>query len=240
MIIYPAIDMRQGKCVRLLQGEANRETVYFNDPVSVAIRWEAEGAQWLHLVDLDGAMTANRQNRILAKQIIQRLNIPVQLGGGLRRMEDLEDIFSAGVSRAILGTAAVQDQKFLMAALERFEDKIVVGIDARDGQVATKGWQQLESLGVLGFAKSLAALGVRRLVYTDISRDGMLSGSNVTATRQVAEASGLAVIASGGVSSLDDLRQLKNLEACGVEGVIVGKALYEDKFTLAEALVSVK
>lgn len=240
MIIYPAIDMRQGKCVRLLQGEASRETVYFNDPVSVAIRWEAEGAQWLHLVDLDGAMTANRQNRALAKQIIQTLNIPVQLGGGLRRMEDLEDIFSVGVSRAILGTAAVEDQEFLMAALERFEDKIGVAIDARNGQVATKGWQQLESLGALGFAKSLAALGVRRLVYTDISRDGMLSGSNVNATRQVAEASGLAVIASGGVSSLDDLRQLKSLEACGVEGVIVGKALYEGKFTLAEALASVK
>ncbi len=240
MIIYPAIDMRQGKCVRLLQGEASRETVYFDDPVSVALRWEAEGAQWLHLVDLDGAMTADRQNRALAKRIIRTLKIPVQLGGGLRQMEDLEEIFSAGVSRAILGTAAVNDRDFLMAALERFGGRIGVGIDARNGQVATKGWQQLESLSALDFAKSLGALGVRRLVYTDISRDGMLTGSNVAATRQVAEESGLTVIASGGVSSLVDLRQLKSLEVCGVEGIIVGKALYERKFTLAEALAAVK
>jgi phosphoribosylformimino-5-aminoimidazole carboxamide ribotide isomerase len=240
MIIYPAIDMRQGKCVRLLQGEASRETIYFDDPVSVAVGWEAEGAQWLHLVDLDGAMTTDRQNRVLAKQIFRSLKIPVQFGGGLRRMEDLEEIFSAGVSRAILGTAAVENQKFLMAALERFGDGIGIGIDARHGQVATRGWQQLEALSALDFAKSLATLGARRLVFTDISRDGMLGGSNMAATRQVAEASGLAVIASGGISSLDDLRQLKTLETSGVEGVIVGKALYERKFTLAEAMAAVR
>ncbi len=240
MIIYPAIDLRHGKCVRLLQGEANRETVYFDDPVSVALRWEAEGAQWLHLVDLDGAMTDDRQNRELAKRIIQALKIPVQLGGGLRRMEDLAEIFAAGVSRAILGTAAVKDRAFLTTALEKFGDKLAIGIDARNGQVAIKGWQQVESLDALAFANSLAKLGVRTLIYTDISRDGMLIGSNVAATRQMAESSGLRVIASGGVSSLRDLQDLKIVESSGVEGVIVGKALYEGKFTLAEALDAVR
>jgi phosphoribosylformimino-5-aminoimidazole carboxamide ribotide isomerase len=238
MMVYPAIDMRQGKCVRLLQGEANRETVYYDDPVSVAVRWEAEGAQWLHLVDLDGALTAERRNRGLAKQIIQALKIPIQLGGGLRRMEDLEELFAAGVSRVILGTAAVEDQKFLLTALDRFAEGIAVGIDARDGKVATKGWQHMESLRAVEFAKSLAKLGVRRLIYTDISRDGMLTGPNLGATRQIAEESGLPVIASGGVSTLDDLRQLKNLESYGVEGAIIGKALYEGKFSLAEALAT--
>ncbi len=236
MIIFPAIDMRQGKCVRLLQGEASRETVYFPDPVEVAQRWEASGASWLHLVDLDGAMDEAGQNRTLAKTIFQKLKIPVQLGGGLRKMEDLDDIFDAGAARAILGTAAVEDEPFLRAALKRYPDRIAVGIDARQGQVATKGWKKTESLQALDFARKLAGLGVPRIIYTDISRDGMLTGPNFESTAQLASQCGLKVIASGGVGSLADLRELKKIESRGIEGVIIGKALYEGRFTLAEAL----
>jgi phosphoribosylformimino-5-aminoimidazole carboxamide ribotide isomerase len=236
MIIYPAIDMRQGKCVRLLQGEALHETVYFADPVAVAVRWETLGASWLHLVDLDGAMDEGKQNRAIAAKIFRALKIPVQFGGGLRTMTDLDEIFEAGAARAILGTAAVEDDPFLLAALARFHDRIAVGIDAREGQVATKGWKKTESLDVFEFARKLASLGVSRVIYTDISRDGMLTGPNFEGTAQLADSSGLKLIASGGVGSLDDLHKIKGLEPRGIEGAIVGKALYEGRFTLPEAL----
>src|SRR5262245_725971 len=179
MIILPAIDMRQGKCVRLLQGRVEQETVYFDDPVAVALRWESEGATWLHLVDLDGAMSAESGNRTLAKRIFAALRIPVQFGGGLRAMKDLEEILGAGAARVVIGTAAVQDPEFLTEALQRFGERIVVGLDARDGRVATHGWKEMESLEVVAFTKFLAQKGVQRLVYTDISRDGMLSGPNL-------------------------------------------------------------
>lgn len=236
MIIFPAIDMRNGKCVRLLQGQASQETIYFQDPVAVARQWEAEGAEWLHLVDLDGALGAGSLNRGVAAQIFQALKIPVEFGGGIRRMEDLEQIIGAGASRVIIGTAAVDNETFLSAALERYGEKIAVGVDARNGRVATKGWQELGSLDAVAFAKRLAGLGVRRIIYTDISKDGMLQGPNLETTRQIAIESGLKVIASGGISSLDDIRQMKTLESCGVEGVITGKALYEKRFKLSEAL----
>jgi phosphoribosylformimino-5-aminoimidazole carboxamide ribotide isomerase len=236
MIVFPAIDMRNGKCVRLLQGRAEQETVYFEDPVAVAERWQAEGAEWLHLVDLDGAMGSESNNRDLAKRIFQTLKIPVQFGGGVRSMLDLEELLEAGAARVILGTAAVENADFLSTALARFSDRIVVGVDARDGLVATKGWKQVERLDALEFATSLIQKGLCRIVYTDISRDGALTGPNIDATRRVAEKSGLNVIASGGISSLEDLLRLKPLELCGVEGVIVGKALYEKRFSLQEAL----
>jgi phosphoribosylformimino-5-aminoimidazole carboxamide ribotide isomerase len=240
MILFPAIDMRQGKCVRLLQGRAEQETVYFQDPVAVAKRWEAEGAEWLHLVDLDGAMSVGFENRSIAKQIFRMLRIPVQFGGGLREAQDVEEMLGAGAARVIVGTAAVRRPEFLAEVVGRRPEEIVVGIDARDGFVATHGWNQLEKIEVSAFAKTLVQRGVRRVVYTDISKDGMLTGPNVEATRQLAQESHLKVIASGGVASLEDLRRLADLERCGVEGVIVGKALYEGKLSLREAIEAIR
>jgi phosphoribosylformimino-5-aminoimidazole carboxamide ribotide isomerase len=236
MIILPAIDMRQGRCVRLLQGRTEQETVYFEDPVAVALRWEAEGAAWLHLVDLDGAMSGGLGNRAIAKRIFAALQIPVQFGGGLRAMEDLEEILEAGAARAVVGTAAVHHPEFLAEALQRFGERIVVGIDAREGRVATHGWNQVGSLEAVAFAQTLARTGFQRVVYTDISKDGMLAGPNLEATRRLATGSQLKVVASGGVASLDDLKALCRLENIGIEGAIVGKALYERRFTLKEAI----
>ena len=236
MIIFPAIDMRQGRCVRLLQGRAERETVYFEDPVAVAQRWEAEGAAWLHLVDLDGAMSEESGNRAIAKKIFATLRIPVQFGGGVRSMEDAEEILDAGAARVVLGTAAVQHPEFLAEAVQRFGERLVVGIDARDGRVATHGWNQVASLEAGAFAQTLVRRGVQRVVYTDISKDGMLVGPNLEATRRLAVNTHLKVIASGGVASLKDLRVLRGLEPVGIEGAIVGKALYEGRFTLKEAI----
>jgi phosphoribosylformimino-5-aminoimidazole carboxamide ribotide isomerase len=236
MIVFPAIDMRNGRCVRLLQGRADQETVYYEDPLATAEQWQSDGAEWLHLVDLDGAMGSESNNRGIARRIFQALKIPVQFGGGVRSMSDLEELLEAGASRVILGTAAVEDADFLSDALARFSTRVAVGIDAWDGLVATKGWKQVGHLDALEFATSLIQKGLRRIVYTDISRDGTLTGPNLEATRRVAERSGLNVIASGGVSSLEDLLRLKPLEVCGVEGVIIGKALYEKRFSLREAL----
>jgi phosphoribosylformimino-5-aminoimidazole carboxamide ribotide isomerase len=239
MVIFPAIDMRNGRCVRLLQGRAEQETIYFEDPLAVAEQWQSEGAEWLHLVDLDGAMSSGTHNRDIAKKIFQKLRVPVQFGGGVRSMSDLQELLEAGAHRIILGTAAVEDIDFLSKALARFSDRVVVGLDARDGLVATKGWKQVEQLEVLEFAASLSRKGLRRIIYTDISRDGTLTGPNLEATRRVAEKSSLKVIASGGVSSIEDLQRLRQLEACGVEGVIIGKALYEKRFSLKEALEAI-
>jgi phosphoribosylformimino-5-aminoimidazole carboxamide ribotide isomerase len=236
MIIFPAIDMRHGQCVRLQQGRADAQTVYFADPVATALHWEMQGAAWLHLVDLDGAMSAESGNREIARRIFSALSIPVQFGGGVRNLDTLSELIEGGASRIILGTAAVSDPMFLEAALHRYEDRIVIGLDAKQGRVATRGWNQVESIDALAFAKDLGQRGVRRVIFTDISRDGMLTGPNLEATRRIIVESGLCVIASGGVSSLEDLRQLKQLESLGLEGVIVGKALYEKKFTLSEAL----
>lgn len=236
MIIFPAIDMRHGKCVRLLQGRADHETVYFEDPVAVALRWEAEGAAWVHLVDLDGAMSEGSGNRAIAKRIFTALRIPVQFGGGLRSMEDVEEILGAGAARVIVGTAAVQHPEFLAQLVQRFGEDIAVGIDARGGRVATHGWNQVASLEAGAFAQTLVRSGVQRVVYTDISKDGMLAGPNLEAAKRLAADTHLKVIASGGVALLDDLRRLRALEDVGIEGAIVGKALYERRFTLKQAI----
>jgi phosphoribosylformimino-5-aminoimidazole carboxamide ribotide isomerase len=236
MIIFPAIDLRRGKCVRLQQGRAEHETIYSDDPIEMALRWQGEGASWLHLVDLDSAMSNASENRQIAKLIIQALTIPVQFGGGVRNETDLDEILGGGASRVVIGTAAYRDPEFLKRAVEQHSDRIVVGLDARDGLLATHGWNQVEEVEALAFAKSLVQMGVQRVVYTDISRDGMLSGPNWIVTEQLARETGLKVIASGGVSSLEDLRALKALGRSGVEGVIVGKALYEGKFSLGDAI----
>jgi phosphoribosylformimino-5-aminoimidazole carboxamide ribotide isomerase len=236
MIIFPAIDMRNGQCVRLQQGRADAQTIYFADPVATARDWEIQGAGWLHLVDLDGAMSAESENREIAKRIFSAISIPVQFGGGVRNLKILSELIEAGASRIILGTAAVSDPLFLEEALRRYADQIVIGLDVKHGRVATRGWNQVESIDALSFAKNLSQRGVHRVIFTDISKDGMLTGPNLEATHQMIVESGVRVIASGGVSSLEDLRQLRQLESLGLEGVIVGKALYEKKFTLAEAL----
>lgn len=236
MIIFPAVDMRQGKCVRLVQGRAQEETIYSDDPVVMARQWCDQGASWLHLVDLDGAMVQGRNNRTIARRIFRALPIPVQFGGGVRTLSDVQELLAAGAARVILGTAAVERPDLVEEALSRHPDRVIVGLDARDGLVATRGWNRVESLQVLPFARELARRGVPRIVYTDISRDGTLKGPSLEAIGQVAQGSGLKVIASGGVSSLQDLARLKALESRGVDGVIVGKALYEGRFSLGQAL----
>src|SRR5439155_19556338 len=205
MIIFPAVDIRNGKCVRLLQGRFEEETVYFADPVAVAQRWESEGAEWLHLVDLDGAISPGMGNRAIVKEIFKTLRIPVKFGGRVRKMSDLQELLEAGTERVILGTAAVEEADFLSKALARFSSKVVVGLDVKGGFIATRGWSQVEKLEGLEFARTLGQRGVQRIVYTDISKDGMLTGPNFEAIRRVAVQSGLKVIASGGISTLQDL-----------------------------------
>jgi phosphoribosylformimino-5-aminoimidazole carboxamide ribotide isomerase len=240
MLIFPAIDLRHGRCVRLYQGDPNQETVFSSNPVSTALRWADEGAEWLHLVNLDGAFGEESENPIAVRRIVEALlprQIPVQFGGGLRTLADIDTALSWGVARVILGTVAIRAPQIVEEAIQKHgAERIVVGIDAREGKVATHGWQELSEVSVLELAEQMKSLGVKRFVYTDISRDGTHSGPNIAKTGELAEKSGLKVIASGGVGSLDHLQQVRWISTYGVEGVIVGQALYDGKFTLKEAL----
>lgn len=205
MLIFPAIDLRKGKCVRLLQGQASKETVYDEDPVAVALRWEQERAQWLHLVDLDGAFVGESQQLPVVREIVKSVGIPVQLGGGIRTLQQIREALNAGVERVILGTVAVSNPELVQQACAAFGwERVVVGIDARDGYVAVKGWQDLSSKHFLEVAGQMQDLGCRRIVFTDTSKDGMLTGPNIQSTAELAEETGMQVIASGGVASLDD------------------------------------
>ncbi|MBE7030319.1 MAG: 1-(5-phosphoribosyl)-5-[(5-phosphoribosylamino)methylideneamino]imidazole-4-carboxamide isomerase [Ruminococcaceae bacterium] len=234
MIIYPAIDMIGGKCVRLTQGRYDDVTVYGDDPVAVAKGWQEQGAQWVHLVDLDGAKSGKSENLAVVEKIAATLSVPVQLGGGIRDMAAVERCLSCGVSRVILGTKAVQDRTFLAKVLEKYGDKIAVGIDAKDGYCATDGWEKVSALTAVEFAKDAASLGARTIIYTDIATDGMLSGPNLSAMREMAAAvPQVGVIASGGVSSAKDITALLDT---GVAGAITGRALYTGNLTLADAL----
>jgi phosphoribosylformimino-5-aminoimidazole carboxamide ribotide isomerase len=238
--IIPAIDLRDGRCVRLLQGRKVDTTIYDGDPVTIALDYEARGAQIIHLVDLDGAFSdPNSRNRRVLHEIISRLRIPVQFGGGLRTLEDIAQVVELGVSRAVIGTLAVEDPKSLEQALRLCgARRLAVGIDARDGQVLTRGWEREGQISARELAKDVAALGIERIVYTDVARDGMLTGVNVEQTSVIARESGLKVTASGGVSSLADVKQLEAASESGIDSVIIGKALYEGRFTLEDALVS--
>lgn len=238
MIIYPAIDLRGGRCVRLQQGDFARETVYADDPVEAAGRWAAEGAAWLHVVNLDGALGRSGEANLAALARIRRaVDLPIQFGGGLRSLEDVDRVLGLGVARVILGTVAIREPEVVREALARYgAERIAVGIDARDGRVAVAGWTDVSEVGAVDLGRRMAALGVQRVVYTDVARDGMLTGPNVPATAALARETGLRVIASGGVSSLDDLEQLAAHAADGIDGVIVGMALYEGRLTLPEAL----
>jgi phosphoribosylformimino-5-aminoimidazole carboxamide ribotide isomerase len=238
MIIYPAIDLRRGRCVRLVQGDPRAETVVGDDPTAVARRWVGLGAAWLHVVNLDGAFGEEASaNAAALRNILRAVSIPVQFGGGLRSMAGIEAALALGVARVVVGTAALTDPDLLRQALDRLgSERVAVGIDARDGIVATHGWQQSSGVSALDLARHMQALGVTRVVYTDIGRDGTLTGVNAAACAVLAQASKLAVIASGGVATLDDIRRVKAVEAGGVEGVIVGKALYAGQVDLAQAL----
>ncbi len=238
MIIFPAIDLRHGCCVRLRQGDADRETVFDDDPLAVARRWKSQGAEWLHVVNLDGAFGEGGSNNLAAlRRLLASLAIPIQFGGGIRSLEDIEQSLTMGVTRVILGTVAVRQPELVKDAIQRFgAERIVIGIDARDGQVAIHGWRNVQDIAALDLACDMADMGAKRIIYTDVRRDGMLSGVNVEVTRQLAQHSGLAVIASGGVRSLEDIRQLKALEDEGIEGVVIGMALYRGAFDLGRAI----
>lgn len=233
MIIFPAIDIRGGKCVRLEQGLADRETVYGENPAEMARLWESKGALFLHVVDLDGAFQGIRQNRNVIKSIIDNVDIPVQLGGGIRKIEDIEDSLEIGISRVILGTSVVEKEGFLEEALDRFKDKIAVSIDAKDGFVATKGWTEITDIKAVYYAKVLENLGLKTLIYTDISKDGMLSGPNLEEFKTLKGSVDMNIIASGGISSISDINNLKDLK---LYGAIIGKALYTGNIKLEEIL----
>lgn len=255
MIVFPAIDLRQGRCVRLRQGRAEDETVYGDDPAAVARSWVAQGAQWLHVVNLDGAFgspATGTQRPVNLERLLQiRTAVPgtpLQFGGGLRSLHDVETALDLGATRVILGTVAVQDPSLVAEALRRFgPERIVVGIDARQGRVATHGWQQTSDVTATALGRAMHDQGVTTVVYTDIARDGMLTGLNVPATVDLARVSGLRVIASGGVASLDDLVALQAAQARlahgasggRLEGVIIGQALYTGALSLPDAIEAV-
>lgn len=240
MVIYPAIDLKDGRCVRLEQGMPDREKAYSDDPASMARRWAGEGAAWLHVVDLDGAFSSSPQNLASLKAIRSAVDIPIQFGGGNRTIDVVSEVLRLGVNRVVLGTAALQSPGFLEEACRKFGDRIAVGIDARKGKVAVKGWRDVTSIDAVDFAGRAAGAGAGMIIYTDIARDGMLTGPNLSALKLMADRTALPLIASGGIGSLDDVRAVVQLAPGRIVGMIIGKALYENTFTLTEALNIVK
>ena len=234
MILFPAVDIRGGRCVRLTEGRFDQETVYADDPAAAALTWEQAGAEYVHVVDLDGALAGAPKNRDAVRAIRKTLSVPFQLGGGIRTLTAIESWLSEGVNRVILGSIAVKKPELVAEACKLYGDKIVVGIDARNGVVAVDGWGESGDLAAEELARRMKVVGVERFIFTDISRDGTLTGVNVEATEALAEASGAKVIASGGVSGIEDIRRLQ--QAKGIEGVVIGKALYTGALSLAEAL----
>jgi phosphoribosylformimino-5-aminoimidazole carboxamide ribotide isomerase len=233
MILYPAIDIRGGRCVRLIEGDFNRETAYDSDPSAAARRWVKAGAEWLHIVDLDGAVEGRPINREAVAQIRASVDVPIQLGGGLRQLTDLEDAFATGVDRAILGTVALRDPELVISAVSRWGDRIAVALDARDGRLATDGWLGQTDTRAVEVAQRLAQRRVRHFIYTDIRRDGTLSGPNLEGLSELVEKVDADVIASGGIALLDDIKAAANV---GATGAIIGRALYDGRVDLAEAL----
>jgi len=235
MLIIPAIDLKDGRCVRLFQGEMDQETVYFEDPVDAAKHWLSEGASFLHIVDLNGAVEGRPVHTKQVAAICQQPGLSVELGGGLRSIDAVQAAFDLGVARVVIGTAAYDNEEFLRSLCKKFPGKIVVGIDARQGKVAVKGWKETTAMDAVELAQRCEQDGAARIIYTDISRDGTRDGVNLAETIKIAQAVKIPIIASGGVATLDDIRGLRPLEKEGVEGVIVGKALYSGSFTFREA-----
>jgi len=232
--IIPAIDIRGGKCVRLLQGDYARETVYGDDPLSMAKRWADEGATRLHIVDLDGARDGEGANFEAIRSIAQSLSIPVQVGGGIRSFEALDALLDAGVRQCVLGTVLAKNQAFAEEAFAIYADAVIAGIDAREGKIAVEGWQESSSVDAVRFAAYMEELGATRIIFTDIARDGMLTGPNIEALTALCSAVSIPVIASGGIQNAGDVSALRTIE--GVEGVITGKALYEGTTSLRELM----
>ncbi|MAU11008.1 MAG: 1-(5-phosphoribosyl)-5-[(5-phosphoribosylamino)methylideneamino]imidazole-4-carboxamide isomerase [Anaerolineaceae bacterium] len=238
MIIYPAIDLRGGKVVRLREGDPNQQTVFSDDPVTTAKKWQDQGATWLHMVNLDGAFAEANANRAILAQVAQQTDLSVQFGGGLRSLADIESVLEQGASRVVLGTLALKQPDVVEAAIDKFgADAICVALDARNGKVTTHGWTEVSELTPVEVGQAMAARGVRHALFTDVSRDGMLTGANGQATIELAEKTGLQVIASGGISTIDELVQLS--KSGSVAGAIVGMALYQGLFSLEAALSAI-
>ncbi len=237
MRIYPAIDIKDGKCVRLLRGNFSDMTVYGDDPVEMAKKWESLGGEYIHVVDLDGAVKGHGVNADIIKRICAAVDVPVQTGGGIRSMEDIEAKLSCGIERVIIGTKAVSDIGFVEEAVRKHGEKIVIGIDAKDGMAAVEGWEKTSGYTAVDLAKRMAEIGVKTIVYTDISTDGTLKGPNVPAMKEMVDSTGIDIIASGGVGSIEHIR---SLVPTGVEGVIVGRALYTGAVDLADAVRVIK
>ncbi len=229
MQIYPAIDIRNGNCVRLEQGDFNKETIYHHSPVSVALDFVAQGATYLHIVDLDGARHGVGHNNEIIAEIVKKVNIPVQVGGGIRTLEDIEQRLSTGVTRIILGTVAVNNPEIVETAVLKYGDKIAVGIDAKDSFVAVSGWEEVSTVSALSLCLKMKDLGVKTIIYTDIAKDGMMCGINLASTKELIDNVNMNIIASGGVSSLKDLEEIKKIKA---SGVIIGKAIYSNAVQL--------
>jgi len=240
MIVIPAIDLKNGLCVRLMQGRKSEMTVYNDNPVEVAKEFASAGAQVIHVVDLDGAFSeTDSPNRAVLRRIIESVDVPIEFGGGIRSLEDVQHLCDAGVARVVLGTLAAESPGSLSEFVNRFSSRICVGIDARDGHVMSRGWETPTSTNAVDLARSVAECGVERIIYTDIARDGTLVGPNIEQTLAVVRAANVRVTASGGVSSLDDIKRLRDVDDARLDSVIVGKALYEGKFKLEEAIHAV-
>lgn len=236
MIVIPAIDLRGGLVVRLLQGKFAEQTIYSDNPAQVAKDWERQGAKLIHVVDLDGAEKGQIKNLSAIKEIVAAVKIPIEVGGGIRTREDILRLLEIGVSRIILGTKALEDEAFVKDCVNTWQERIVVSIDCSHGKVANKGWTSISCVKAADLAKKIESFGVKEIIYTEISRDGTLLGPNISAIKLMLESVKLSVIASGGVSSLDDIKKLKELEAQGLKAVIIGKALYEGVVNLREAI----
>ncbi len=234
--IYPAIDMRDGKCVRLLQGDYNQETIYGDSPFDMAASFAEQGATWIHMVDLDGAKDGKRINSPYVIETAKKLNANVQIGGGVRNEEDIAYYLENGIARVILGSVAVSNPPFVKEMLRKYGSKIAIGLDAKNGFVATQGWLETSKVKAVDLAKEYAGAGAETFIFTDIATDGTLAGPNIEAVLELARETNCEVIASGGVSSLSDLNRLADYDQAGIKGAIVGKAIYEGRFTVAEAI----
>jgi phosphoribosylformimino-5-aminoimidazole carboxamide ribotide isomerase len=236
MLIIPAIDIRDGNCVMLTQGRLDAETIYSNDPANLAKIWQEKGAKRLHVVDLDGAFQGSPKNFDVLKKIRANITIPLEFGGGVRSMQTINLLAEAGVDHIIIGTVAVNDPELLRQAVDKHGSKIVVALDVRDNLVATAGWKETSTVDVFELAGRLKQLGIEEIIHTDIKKDGMMQGANIAALKEIAERSKLKVIASGGVSTLTDVEQLKALESTGIFGAIIGKALYNNSIKIEDAI----
>jgi phosphoribosylformimino-5-aminoimidazole carboxamide ribotide isomerase len=236
VIIIPAIDLKDGRCVRLAQGDFRRVTVYSDDPVGIAKKWQENGAERIHVIDLDGSLNGSPGNADVIRDIIEEVRLPIEVGGGIRGMNTIEAYLGMGVNWVILGTMALRDKNLVREACEAYKGKIILGIDANDGKAAIQGWTERTSESAVDIAKGYEGYGLAAIVYTDIKRDGMEMGVNIEATRNLAQSVDIPVIASGGVSSTEDIRRLREIEKFGVAGVIIGRALYSGAVSLKEAI----